>query len=83
MNPQKLFNYTIQHWETYNNVALLKEILYIINNSETKLVLYVYDAFVLDIAKEDRDEIKKVLEVFETRGFLYKIKKGLDYDKMQ
>jgi hypothetical protein len=83
MNPQKLFNYVIQHWETYSNVAILKEIIYIINNSRTKLVLYVYDAFVLDIVKEDKDKIKKVLEVFETRGFLYKIKKGLDYDKMQ
>jgi len=83
MNPQKLFNYIIQHWETYSNVAILKEIIYIINNSDTKLVLYTYDAFLLDISKEDKDKIKKVLEVFETRGFLYKIKKGLDYDKIK
>ncbi len=82
MNPQKLFNYIIQHWETYNNVAILKEILYIINNSETKLILYVYDAFVLDISKQDKDKIKKVFEVFENRGLLCKVKKGYDYDKM-
>lgn len=83
MNPQKLFNYIIQHWETYSNVAILKEIIYIINNKETKLVLYTYDAFLLDVSKQDKDKIKKVLEVFETRGFLYKIKKGLDYDKIK
>lgn len=83
MNPQKLFNYTIQHWETYNNVALLKEILYIINNSETKLVLYTYDAFLLDVAKEDKDKIKAILNVFDTRKFKIKTSYGADYNTLQ
>jgi hypothetical protein len=83
MNPQKLFNYIIQHWETYNNVAILKEIIYIINNKETKLVLYTYDAFALDVAKEDKDKIREVFRVFESRGFLYKVKKGFNYDEIK
>jgi hypothetical protein len=83
MNPQKLFNYVIQHWETYNNVALLKEILYIINNSETKLVLYTYDAFLLDTAKEDKDKIKQILQVFNDKNLKIKTSYGTDYDTLQ
>jgi hypothetical protein len=83
MNPQKLFNYIIQHWETYNNVALLKEILYIINNSETKLVLYTYDAFLLDTSKEDKDKIKQILQVFNDRNLKIKTSYGTDYDTLQ
>jgi hypothetical protein len=83
MNPQKLFNYVIQHWETYNNVAILKEIIYIINNKETKLVLYTYDAFLLDVNKQDKEEIRAILDVFDSRKLLYKIKKGLDYNEIK
>jgi hypothetical protein len=83
MNPQKLFNYIIQHWETYNNVALLKEILYIINNSETRLVLYTYDAFLLDTSKEDKDKIKQILQVFNDRNLKIKTSYGTDYDTLQ
>jgi hypothetical protein len=83
MNPQKLFNYVIQHWETYNNVALLKEILYIINNSETKLVLYTYDAFLLDVAKEDKGKIKAILNVFDDKKLKIKTSYGTDYNTLQ
>jgi hypothetical protein len=83
MNPQKLFNYIIQHWETYNNVAILKEILYIINNSETKLVLYTYDAFLLDISKQDKDKIKAILNVFDDKKLKIKTSYGPDYDTLQ
>jgi hypothetical protein len=83
MNPQKLFNYVIQHWETYNNVALLKEILYIINDSRSELVLYVYDAFIIDTAKEDKDKIKQILQVFNDKNLKIKTSYGTDYDTLQ
>jgi hypothetical protein len=57
MNPQKLFNYLIQNLETANNVALLKDILYIINNRETKIILYTYDAFLFDFSKQDKEQL--------------------------
>ena len=83
MNPQKLFNYVIQHWETYSNVAILKEIIYIINNKETKLVLYVYDAFVLDVSKQDKEEIKQILTVFKDKNLQIKTSYGPDYNTLQ
>ena len=83
MNPQKLFNYIIQHWETYNNVALLKEILYIINNRDTKLVLYTYDAFLLDVSKQDKEHLRQILTVFNDKKFKIKTSYGPDYDTLQ
>jgi hypothetical protein len=83
MNPQKLFNYIIQHWETYNNVAILKEIIYIINNKETKLVLYTYDAFLLDVNKQDKEEIKQILTVFKNKNLQIKTSYGPNYDTLQ
>jgi hypothetical protein len=83
MNPQKLFNYIIQHTETSNNVALLQEILYIVHNRGTKVVLYTYDALLLDASKEDRDIIKEILNVFEQNKLKVKISYGNDYDSLQ
>lgn len=82
MNPQKLFNYYIQNLETSYNVKLLKEILPLLTSS-TKLVMYVYDAFIFDIAKEDKEIMRKVLGVLDKYGLRYRIKKGLNYHDMR
>ncbi len=83
MNPQKLFNYIIQHWETYNNVALLKEILYIMNGGESKVVLYTYDAILLDIRKEEKEKLTKIVDIFEQNKLKVKISYGTDYNALQ
>ena len=49
MNPQKLFNYLLQNLETSTNVRILWGIIKLLKNHKTKLVLYTYDAFLLDI----------------------------------
>ena len=54
MNPQKLFNYTLQNLETSTNILILWDILRILRGCKTKLVLYTYDSFLLDLdEKED------------------------------
>jgi hypothetical protein len=83
MNPQKLFNYIIQHTETFNNVAILKEMFYLLNGCRSKLILYVYDAFVIDTAKEDKERIKAILDIFNSRELPYKVKKGSSYERIK
>ena len=83
MNPQKLFNYIIQHWETFNNVALLKNIHYILNGGRSKLILYTYDAFLIDTAKEDKEKIKAILDVFKQAKLKIKTSYGTDYNSLQ
>ena len=80
MNPQKLFNYLIQNLETSSNVALLRDILYIINNRKTKLILYTYDAFLFDFSKEDKECLKQILNLFEEKELKVKIEHGPNYD---
>ena len=57
--------------------------IYIINNKETKLVLYVYDAFVLDVSKQDKEEIKQILTVFKDKNLQIKTSYGPDYNTLQ
>jgi hypothetical protein len=80
MNPQKLFNYLIQNLETANNVELLKDILYLINNKKTELILYTYDAFLFDFSKEDKETLKSILAIFEEKKLKVKLTYGTDYD---
>lgn len=82
MNPQKLFNYVIQHTETYNNVAILKEIFYILNNRASKVVLYTYDAVLIDASKQDKEIIRQILNIFEQKQLKIKISYGADYNNL-
>ena len=77
MNPQKLFNYLLQNLETSMNVRILWEIIKIIKNKKTKLVLYTYDSFLFDWDTPTyifvRDKISKYKLNIKT-------KQGYDYD---
>jgi hypothetical protein len=80
MNPQKLFNYYIQAYETEMNCKILKDILNLLDNYSSKIILYVYDAFLFDIEPEDKSILKEIqkLMVFPT-----KLKIGRDYHNMR
>jgi hypothetical protein len=80
MNPQKLFNYLLQNLETATNVRILWEIIKILKNKQTKLILYTYDAFLLDVHKGEKKEIKLILDVFKKHKLKVKIKHGSNYD---
>lgn len=80
MNPQKLFNYLLQNLETATNVRILWEIIKILKNKKTKLILYTYDAFLLDVHKGEKEEIKLILDVFKKHKLKVKIKHGSNYD---
>lgn len=64
--PEKLTNYYIQALETALNIQTLKQVLQYLEGRNTKLVLYTYDAVVLDYSKKDGEEvlegIKKIME---------------------
>jgi hypothetical protein len=55
-NGPKLLNYLIQSIETSRNVVILKELLKYLNTRKSKVVLYIYDAIIVDFSKEDSKE---------------------------
>jgi len=81
INPQKLFNYLLQNLESSTNVCIIWEIIKLLKNKTTKIVLYTYDSILLDYSNEDNilDEIKKVFNKYNLK---IKLTKGNNYDKM-
>ena len=80
MNPQKLFNYLIQAYETERNIKTIQNMENILEGKQSKLILYTYDAFLFDISKEEmnlKDTIAKELD------FPVKIHTGNNYNDMK
>ena len=80
MNPQKLLNYFLQNLETSNNVIILWEILKLLRGKNTKLVLYVYDSFLFDYDKDEKEVMYKIKDIFDKHKLNLKAKKGKTYN---
>jgi hypothetical protein len=83
MNPQKLLNYLLQNLETANNVLILWDIFKILRGKNTKLVLYVYDSFLLDVDKDEIEVIEQIQQVFKDKQLQIKLKKGNNYNNLK
>ena len=85
MNPNKLFNYMIQLMETENNIKILSKLQPKLQEYDSKLVLYNYDAFLFDFNPEDGlDFLNVIKETIESDGkYPVKISKGVNYHDMQ
>lgn len=81
INPQKLFNYTLQNLETSTNVCIVWDIIKLLKNKTTKIVLYTYDSILLDYCDED-NILESIKEVFKKYNLRTKMTKGVNYDKM-
>ena len=80
MNPQKLLNYLLQNLETSTNVLIVWDIFKLLRGKKTKLVLYVYDSFLLDYDETETELLEQIQEVFKKRQLQIKIKTGKDYN---
>lgn len=80
MNPQKLFNYMLQNYETSQNILILWDILSILAGKKSKLVLYTYDSFLVDIDESEEKVLEDVENVFKKYKLNIKNKEGYDYD---
>lgn len=76
MHPQKILNYVIQNLETSRNVKRLVEVFRFLQGKKSKVVLYTYDAIVLDYSEEDGDIVPEIKQILEEGGYPVKIKKS-------
>jgi len=79
IHSQKLFNYYIQATETETNIRKIKDIQDYLEDKKTKLVLYIYDAFIFDFAKEDGKQTLIDIENMLSEKFPVKLKTGEHY----
>ena len=82
LNPQKLFNYTLQNLETSTNVLILWDILKILKSKKTEIVLYTYDSILLDYDEED-GILEQIQQVFTKYNLRIKTTKGHNYGNMK
>jgi hypothetical protein len=80
MNPQKLFNYLLQGYETAQNILILWDMLRILRGKNTKLVLYTYDSYLLDVDENEINVIEEIKQIFKKYKLNTKEKEGYDYD---
>ena len=83
MNPQKLLNYVLQNLETANNVCILYEIFKVLRGKNTKLVLYVYDSFLFDVDKNEKDVLQQIAKIINSKNLQFKVKKGTNYHNIK
>jgi hypothetical protein len=82
--PQKLFNYQIQNLETYQNVKILKRLNELLEDKLSKVVLVVYDSFLLDYSLQDGKQVLlDIKEIIQSEGFTVKAKIGQNYDSLK
>jgi len=80
MNPQKLFNYLLQNLETSMNVRILWDMIKILRNKKSQLVLYTYDSFLIDWDESEKEVIEDIKNIFTKYKLNTKTKEGYDYD---
>ena len=80
MKPQKLLNYVLQNLETSYNVCILWEIIKLLKNKKTKLILYTYDSFLFDFDKSEKTLYKEIISLFDGYKLQTKISYGKTYD---
>ena len=79
IHSQKLFNYYIQATETETNIRKIQVIQDYLKDKKTKLVLYIYDAFIFDVSKQDGKQTLLDLENILSEKFPIKVKSGRHY----
>jgi hypothetical protein len=82
MNPQKLFNYTLQNLETSTNVLILWDIMMLLKGKVSKIVLYTYDSILIDYCEDD-DILEEIQQAFTKYNLRTKTTKGHNYGNMR
>ena len=79
IHAQKLFNYYIQATETETNIRKIQVIQDYLKDKQTRLVLYIYDAFIFDVSKQDGKQTLVDLQAILSEKFPIKTKVGKHY----
>jgi hypothetical protein len=85
MNPNKLFNYLLQAIETEHNIFIINEAHTVLNEYNSKLILYTYDSMLFDFKMDDGIELLLKLRdtISQNNKFPVKIKAGGNYHNMK
>lgn len=80
LTQTKLFNYLLQNLETEFNGIFISKLNQLFQDTETKLILYTYDSFLIDYSLKETHLLKSILDVFS--GINFHLKVGKNYQDM-
>ncbi len=83
MNANKLFNYLLQATETELNMMILSKVVDYLEDKQSKMVLYTYDSYLLDIHPNELSVINDLKILIDGNGFPTKIEIGNVYSEMK
>jgi hypothetical protein len=80
---QKVFNYLLQELETEVNYMKITKVVYYLSDKKSKMILYTYDAFLIDTHPSERDAVLNHLPtVMEEGGFPVRAYEGTNYNNL-
>jgi hypothetical protein len=83
-NEQKVFNYLLQALETEINYKKLRELMKWLDGRRSKLILYTYDAFLIDCHSQERNDIiKDITSILERGNFPVRAYEGSNYNNLE
>jgi hypothetical protein len=83
-NEQKVFNYLLQSLETEINYMKIGEVLEYLDGKMSKMILYTYDAFLIDTHPIERENLlNDIREIMEKGGFPVKVEEGENYNNLE
>ena len=84
MNRNKLLNYLCQSAETERNCIVMNRFLNKLHNYKSKLILYTYDSFLIDIHPEEyRDVVELCKKELGSTKYPIKAELGLNFGNMK
>ena len=85
INPQKIFNYMIQLYETEQNMIVSEKVFEFLSKLRTRFIMYTYDSFLFDVYSPEMPLVlKKIKEILESNGdFPVRVYTGLSYDDIK
>lgn len=80
----QILPYLLQSYETERNTLLINEIQKCLKDKKTKLVLYSYDAFLIDFDINDGvDTVQEIQDILEQEDYKVSIKTGKNYSNLK
>ena len=83
INANKLFNYVLQATETELNMKILNRVMEFLEEKQSKMVLYTYDSYLLDVHPSENELLKNLKILIEGNGFPTKVERGDRYSEMK
>jgi len=83
MNANKLFNYMLQATETELNMMILSKVMEFLEDKHSKMVLYTYDSYLLDMHSDEFDSLQNLKILIEGNSFPTKVEIGDSYSEMK